>query len=273
MSGEKKLQSDLQRALRGRMTCQTDKKGYVRVPTDNLVDGVSLEQFEADLREGAGEELHMKFCACHSSTALAVNCFAWFKRPGRLPYLTLSGSQGANDLRFERRLPIFRGGTPPNIDVWIKRDGEIIAIESKLTEYFQKKQAKFSKAYDRLATPAQSELCWWSVYEQAKKGIPRHLDIAQLVKHYFGLWNYKQKLKTPKVIRFLYIFWEPQDWEKVNVCRQHRQECAELAQATEESHIPFNWLTYPELWQQWLKIPVLAGHAKDLVARYDARIT
>lgn len=273
MKGEKGLQIKLQRAFRDRMPCKTDEKGYVRYPADNLVEGVYLEQFEADLREGAGEELRMKFCACHSSAALAVNCFAWFKHPDRLPYLTLLGSQGANDLRFESRLPIFRGGTPPNIDVWIERDGEIIAIESKLTEYLLEKQAKFSKAYDRLTPPGQSELCWWTVYQQAKKGKPQHLDIAQLVKHYLGLWTYKQKMKPPKPVHFLYIFWEPQDWEKIEVCRQHRQECAELAQATEESHIPFQWLTYRDLWQQWLKVPALAQHAKDLIARYDVSVT
>ena len=183
----------LQSALRERMPRETDRKGYVRLPEENLVDGVCMAQFEEDLREGDGDELRMKFCAAHSSTALAVNCFAWFKSPERRQSLSLLNRTGAKDLHFEYKLPIFKGGTPPNMDVWIERGDEVLAIESKLTEYFVKKPAKFSTAYDRLKAPVHSESCWWGVYEQAKKWPPAHLDIAQLVKHYFGLWTYRRK--------------------------------------------------------------------------------
>lgn len=68
-----------QRALRQQFAGASDTKGYVRSPVDNLVPGVRLEQFEDDLRKGAGDELRMKFCALHSSAALAVNTFAPFK--------------------------------------------------------------------------------------------------------------------------------------------------------------------------------------------------
>ena len=47
----------------------------------------------------------MKFCAVHSSCALAVNCFAPFKvDPSRLRLL---GKQGASNVEFEKKLPIF----------------------------------------------------------------------------------------------------------------------------------------------------------------------
>ncbi|HQO78115.1 MAG TPA: hypothetical protein PLG17_06345 [Thermodesulfobacteriota bacterium] len=228
-----------------------------------------MDQFEEELRKGDGNELRMKFCAAHSSTALAVNCFAWFRQTERLPYLTLLGRKGAKDVRFEVKLPIFRGGRHPNMDVWIDRDDEVIAIESKLTEYFEKKVPKFSTAYDRLTPPEYSDSYWWEVYEQAKKGTTQHLDIAQLVKHYFGLWTYRQKLTTQKNIRFLYLFWEPRDWGRFDVCKRHRSECEELEKATRRSSIPFMWLTYPELWRQWFDIPSLAGHARNLIERYD----
>ena len=65
-------------ALQHQFTGPTDA-GYVDWPQANLVPGVRLEQFESDLRRGDGGELRMKFCAVHSSAALAVNCFAPFK--------------------------------------------------------------------------------------------------------------------------------------------------------------------------------------------------
>ncbi len=57
----------------------TVDKGYARWPQDNLIPGIKLAMFEEDLRRGDGNELRMKFCAVHSSAALAVNCFALFK--------------------------------------------------------------------------------------------------------------------------------------------------------------------------------------------------
>ncbi|MBU0966250.1 MAG: hypothetical protein KKA54_07705 [Proteobacteria bacterium] len=60
---------------------------------DNLIDGVSLAQFEADLQSGDGAELHGKFRAVHSSSALAVNCF---------PLLTRGATIGLNISLFER---------------------------------------------------------------------------------------------------------------------------------------------------------------------------
>jgi hypothetical protein len=59
-----------------------DKRGYVGRPEANLIPGVSLADFESDLRAGAGAELDGKFLAVHSSCALVVNCFAPFRFGG-----------------------------------------------------------------------------------------------------------------------------------------------------------------------------------------------
>lgn len=56
-----------------------DEKGYVSEVGQNLIEGVHLVDFEADLRQGDGNELEEKFRAAHSSSALAVNTFAPFK--------------------------------------------------------------------------------------------------------------------------------------------------------------------------------------------------
>lgn len=180
------------------------------------------------MRRGDGDELRMKFCAVHSSAALAVNSFAPFKvNPGGLRLL---GKQGAINVEFERKLPIFRGGRSPNVDVWIDRDSEAVAVESKLLEYLTLKSPTFSDVYKRLAPP-ECESSWWQVYEQAKQGAVQHLDRAQLVKHYFGLnTHWKKNPKGPN-LTLLYIFWEPLNWDDVPECRQHRKEVEAFADA------------------------------------------
>ena len=62
-----------------------DEKGYVSEASQNLIEGVHIGDFEADLRQGDGNELEGKFRAAHSSSALAVNTFAPFRtRPDKL---------------------------------------------------------------------------------------------------------------------------------------------------------------------------------------------
>jgi hypothetical protein len=56
-----------------------DKNGYVNEAEQNLIEGVRLKDFEADLLQGDGNEMKGKFRAAHSSSALAVNTFAPFK--------------------------------------------------------------------------------------------------------------------------------------------------------------------------------------------------
>lgn len=61
MTRDRAIQKSLQLALRNQLERQTDAKGYVCTPTENLIDGISLEQFEDDLRGGDGDELGGKF--------------------------------------------------------------------------------------------------------------------------------------------------------------------------------------------------------------------
>jgi len=190
----------------------TDKKGYTKSPQKNLLPGIDLATVEDDLRSGDGDELRMKFRAVHSSSALAVNCFAPFKlQPGGL---VLLGKQGATKVDFEHKLTIFHGGRPANLDVWIEFGDDVIAVESKLLEYLIPKKPEFSPAYDKLAPP-KSDPYWWRVYEEAKKGTEQHLDRAQLIKHYFGLNKFREDRPDCPEPTLFYIFWEPLNWHYV----------------------------------------------------------
>ncbi len=81
----------------------------------------------------------MKFCAVHSSAALAVNCFAPFK--DRPEDLLLLGKHDAAGIQFEKQMPIIPWRHPSNLDVWIDRGSNMVAIESKLLEYFNLNKA------------------------------------------------------------------------------------------------------------------------------------
>jgi hypothetical protein len=80
-----------------------DENGYVGAASQNLIEGVRLEDFEVDLLQGDGNELKGKFRAAHSSSALAVNTFAPFKT--HLDALRLPGGSGFDYLHFEQKCP------------------------------------------------------------------------------------------------------------------------------------------------------------------------
>jgi hypothetical protein len=254
-------------ALRGRFAGRVDAKGYVSFPQDNLIEGVRFEDFEQDLRSGAGDELRTKFCAVHSSSAIVANTFAPFKE--KPADLILLGQQGFEPPIFEKTIPTGLGGTPPHLDVWLKRGGHVMAVESKLTEHLAPKQAEFRESYQRSALP-YAEDCWWDVLTDAKSAGKRYLDVAQLVKHYLGLVRFLRE-KKPESATLLYLFWEPTNAMEFDACRRHRDEVAKLAESVGQSDIIFRWTTYDQLWNEWLTQPHLSQHARNLKTRYESR--
>jgi hypothetical protein len=272
--GDSRTQLMIKGAIQSKLMSKValDDKGYVNRPEQNLIPDVRMEYFEQDLREGDGNELQTKFRAAHSSTALAVNCFAWFRANDRLQHLSILNKSGARDLRFERRFPIFRGGTAPNLDVRIDYDREIIAVESKLSEYFQRTKPEFTEAYERLAPPRLSEPCWWEVYQEAKKGEPSYLDRAQLLKHYFGLRKFQETKPFSGQVTLLYLYWEPTNAREIETCHRHRSELAEFEKSVASSTVKFCSMSYPELWNAWQAIPKLDEHVRHLRERYEMKV-
>lgn len=257
-----------------RSVAPSDNRGYVARPEDNLIAGVRMDQFENDLCQGAGNELHGKFCAVHSSSALAVNTFARFK--DRLQDFLLNGLHGCDGLRYEAECDTGLRGTPPTLDVLVRRQGEVIGIESKFLEYFTPKQAKFSASYTHQALP-WAEDCWWQVMEDAKHADKRHLDVAQLVKHYFGISRLlvegDETGWKPAKMTLLYLFWEPENAPDIKICQQHRKEVQELAAMVKDSKVVFRWLSYPELWQEWSADTALREHVCHLKKRYSITVS
>src|SRR5258708_1960987 len=95
-----------------------DKNGYVSEISQNMIEGVQLNDFEAEVGQGDGNELGWKFRAAHSSTALAVNTFAPFKRSEtNKAALRLPGGSDFVHFQFERKCSAgIEGRRPPNLD-------------------------------------------------------------------------------------------------------------------------------------------------------------
>ena len=72
-------------SLTGKRIFRSEYPSYTSLPEDNLVTGVTREDFWDDLMEGDGNELldssksPAKFCAACSSSALVVNTFGPFR--------------------------------------------------------------------------------------------------------------------------------------------------------------------------------------------------
>lgn len=250
----------------------SDVNGYVSRLVDNLLPGVRLDHFESDLGQGGGHELNKKFLALHSSAALAINTFAPFKdTPSSLSIL---GKQGFDPPVFERQLPTGLRGTPPNIDVYLQSDDEVIAIESKFLEHWTPKRANYSGSYRKDSLPL-AEDCWWQVLEESKAGGLKYLDVAQLVKHYLGLIRLMKQVEEGwkhNEVTLLYLFWEPANAYDIQDCINHRRDIEEMASKVSGSRIKFRSLSYPELWREWESLPGISSHLANLNARYSLAV-
>ena len=234
----------------------------------NLLPSIDPVLVEPDLRSGKGNELGSKFLAAHSSAALAVNVFGPF-RDGR----TLFPLPGIGEValeQFERKYPTgVPGRTPPHLDASARGPNGAAAIESKCLEYFTPKVAEFSPAYRQLK---QFETSSWYLEMERLRSTPdeyKVLDVAQLVKHAFGLMNSAGAGAT-----LVYAFWEPEDADAHRLFSEHREEIALLEARTRNDHLSFVSIAYPELWTLWRNSgsDSLAEHAARLFVKYGGRL-
>ena len=204
--------------------------------------------FEADVRQGDGNELAGKFRAVHSSTALAVNSFAPFKQ--HLSALTLLGAGGFSSLGFERKCHHgLRRGNSPNLDVVVEGPVRVVAIESKCTEYFAAHTAEFKPAYDAEIIDERRAGPWFSMMRRltAVPNTFRRLNAAQLVKHSFGLAH----TFPGRQVTLLYLFWEPMNPEAFHAFADHRAEIGLFAEQVSGGNPSFASMSYPDLWKNW----------------------
>jgi hypothetical protein len=274
---------------------RSDRPFYVREPADNLIPGVSLDDFKADLDAADGNELRdgstrpAKFCASYSSSALAVNTFAPFKT--HHVALTIGGMGGLTAApKFEGKCPngLFEAnGTPcraPNLDLLAISSDTVIAVESKFLEPLSPKPQALSPKYvapflgsDGNGPIAEAE--WTEMYKRVARmtAYPgevrpyKFLDAAQLVKHYLGL-----KVTYPRLRRVLvYLYWEPTNAYAIDACNRHHDELADFTRRVSGCDTQFVALSYADLWREWdtnSHWPGMPEHLARLRARYSFAI-
>jgi hypothetical protein len=244
-----------------------NNRGYVSEASQNLIEGVRLQDFEADLLQGDGNEMKGKFRAAHSSSALAVNTFAPFK--AHLATLRLLGGGGFTSLEFEKKCPHgLVGRRSPNLDV-LAEGPSVVAIESKLLEPLSKHKAKFSPDYDEQIRDHRRGTEWFGEMVRIVKEEHnyRWLDAAQLVKHAFGIAH----TFPDKPATLLYLFWEPSNPAKYPLFEEHRAEVTQFAASIDGGGPKFVAMSYPELWRSWDKYfepEWLRIHVDRLMVRY-----
>lgn len=267
----KRAEQALRKALKAvRSKVVIDKRGRVASNTDHLVSSVMTADFEADLKQGSGNETNDKFRAVHSSSALAVNCFGPFKR--NLSDLQVCDFDGFTSLQFEKKCPTGLPGTPPHLDVIIERPDQIVAIESKCTEYFSRTTPKFKDSYKTSINDACRESVWFQEMKRLIQPpqVPSRLKADQLIKHAFGLIT----CYPHRPVTLLYLYWEPLNAVEYSLFGEHRDEIAAFAERIPGSDLIFESMTYNELWSSWGETVSewLDKHREDLRDRYAMRI-
>jgi hypothetical protein len=242
-----------------------DKNGYVGEASQNLIEGVRLEDFEADLLQGDGNEMKGKFRAAHSSSALAVNTFAPFKAYPDALRLPRAGDFAS--MHFEQKCPTgLVGRRSPNLDVLADGPNGVVAVESKLLEPLTPHVAEFSPDYDAITAEGTE---WFAEMKRLREKPSRYrwLDAAQLVKHAFGIAHtFRNRPAT-----LLYLFWEPSNSEEHPFFSEHRAEVTRFADSITGGGPEFAAMSYPELWRSWDTQPEprwLQTHVGRLRARY-----
>ena len=257
--------------LKGSRVFRNSRKSYTTAPDLNLVPGVTREDFWEDLDSGDGSELvdtekaPAKFCAAHSSSALAVNSFGPFRRSPE--HLFLLGSSAFGDAQFERKCPTGLRGTSPHLDFLVRGRHAIVGVESKFAEPLSWKSAGFVDSYRKLVG-AESDEPWRRVYETLDSDAKtfRYLDAVQMVKHSLGL---RHTFSDAPELVLLYVFWEPSNAQQHREFAAHREEISRLAEWLVGADVRFESVAYAELWDQWEEHSTWAGAAAHVSALRD----
>mgnify|MGYP003563409767 CR=1 FL=1 len=194
-----------------------------------------------------------KMQAVHSSSALGVNIFQYWKSISNVPAIAVAcglckkGSEVSYDIRFEEKYPINDSfGFHPNIDAVIhNKQGSTFkrfAIECKFSEaYGAHKHGGLKEKYltcddiwdDIPALRAFSERISPDDNEF------KHLHPAQLVKHILGM---KRQFRS-NGFRLLYLWYDVLGEDG----KRHRDEAEEFASVAKKDGIRFHSITYQEL--------------------------
>ena len=231
------------------------RKAYTNKLDDNLF-GPLMPKVENEFRNADGGELTGNPCkmqAVHSSSALGVNIFQYWKKIKQCHAIAAAckfcnfGNNSSKDINFEVKCQINgKFSNSPNIDVVIRNSPkskfEVFAIECKFSEaYSLRTHSGISHKYIGL------DKAWHDIpnlLELAKTISPddksfAHLHVAQLIKHILGL---KENFGKKK-FRLLYLWYDTIGPESAI----HHKEIEKFTKVTKADSIYFHAMSYQEL--------------------------
>jgi hypothetical protein len=233
------------------------KKVYTKSIDDNLFQTLYAATKE-ELKDGDGGELigsidkPAKIQALHSSSALGVNIFDYWRKSPDLSIITSScglvrtGSTLKGEIKFEQKFSIDdRFQYAPNLDVVvIPQSGryKAFAIECKFTEaYSSHKHGGLDRKYFDKEDIWQ---CLPAIKHLAQEISPTDnrfdcLHVAQLIKHILGL----NRSFGHAHYRLLYLWYDALGEPGF----KHRQEIKEFAEIVRSDGVIFHETTYQAL--------------------------
>jgi len=231
------------------------RKAYTQNLGANLFEPM-LPDVLNNFKKGDGGELTGSPCkmqAVHSSSALGVNIFQYWKKINKIPEIAAAcgfcrkGNASSQNIQFEVKFPIGKGFTrSPNIDVVFENLPEskykVFAVECKFSEaYSSRNHSGLSSKYIVLNS------LWDDIpnlYSFAKTISPTdrkffHLHPAQLIKHILGL---KEKFGKNK-FRLLYLWYDTIGPES----GIHHKEIDKFTKITKADNLHFHAMSFQEL--------------------------
>lgn len=233
-----------------------DKDGYVCSIEDNLYHPLFYETLE-EFKKGKGDELgdkkkRGKMQALHSSSALVVNVFDYWRNLGKADVIAQAcgALSRMTNIKFEQTYPIIPLlGTPPHLDIEfsLPRSNFISVVESKFTEPYHRHTKRSIKETYFITPGLWSQLpnCEHLAQRIRMESQSRtsfiYLDAPQLLKHILGLTWSKSGTHNFEII---YLWYEKPSLE----ADRHRFEVQQFQELVgSEAH--FRVMTYQELFE------------------------
>ena len=234
-------------------------KVYTRTLEDNLFVVKLSESTVGSFSQGDGNELGNgeypgKMQALHSSSALGVNVFEYWKQNGRVSEITSAcglirrDSDASQRIVFEEKYPIDeKFAIAPNLDVVVhNKEGSAIralAIECKFTEaYGGRGHSGLKEVYLSDCNELWRDVPGLKALAESISPDDdrfKYLHAAQLLKHVLGL----KRAHGKKGFKLLYLWYDVYGAEGAG----HHAEVKEFAGCALADGILFNELTYQEL--------------------------
>jgi hypothetical protein len=247
---------------------------YTMRVEDNIFGGKLNHETKKEYERGKGHELegkraHMK--ALHSSSALVVNVFDYWRRQNRIQDIAkCCGAEGiVTGMEFEKTHPI-KGleRTPPHLDVEFAAALRL-AIESKFTEIYRRKTRrplektrldaylKHDDIWDGM--PKLKDLAQGIVQQSRDRTKFEYLDVPQLIKHILGLTcSYRSRFSL------VYLWYKVESKEAT----QHEEELSDFRNRI-DGDLDFQTMTYQGLFDSIKLISnVDPAYLKYLEQRY-----